>query len=166
MSQSQFYPAGFWRRFFAFVVDTILVTLLTIIVGALVWVFAWAINGILWNDITAAFYTNLTVSVSMTFGAVWINWLYYALQESSRRGATPGKMLFDIYVADRHGKRLSFERATARHFAKLISGATLSVGYLMAAFASRKQALHDIIAGSLVIHESQPRREEEHYRFD
>ena len=80
---------------------------------------------------------------------VW--WLYYALMESSSRQATLGKMALGIKVVDQEGNPVSFGRATARNVAKLLSGMILMVGYVMAAFTSRKQALHDILAGCLVV---------------
>ncbi|MCR9142204.1 MAG: RDD family protein [bacterium] len=83
---------------------------------------------------------------------LWVGWLYFALMESSENSATLGKMALNIVVSDRFGRRITFERATGRYFAKIISGFTFGVGYLMAAFSSRKQALHDIIAGCLLLY--------------
>ena len=80
---------------------------------------------------------------------IW--WLYYAIMESSERQATLGKMAVQIKVVDRRGGRISFARATGRHFAKLLSGLILFFGYLMAGFTSRKQALHDMVASCLVV---------------
>jgi uncharacterized RDD family membrane protein YckC len=80
-------------------------------------------------------------------------WLYFALMESMK-GATLGKMALGIIVTDLQGNRISFGRATGRYFAKIISSLTILVGYIMAGFTQRKQALHDIIAGCLVINKS------------
>ena len=71
--------------------------------------------------------------------------------ESSSLQATLGKMIFGMKVMDLNGNRISFARATGRHFAKYISSAILFVGYIMAGFTERKQALHDMLAGTLVI---------------
>ena len=54
-------------------------------------------------------------------------------------------------VTDTQGARLSFAHATGRFFAKMISGFTMGIGYIMAGFTERKQALHDMIAGTLVM---------------
>jgi uncharacterized RDD family membrane protein YckC len=79
-------------------------------------------------------------------------WLYHALQESGPNHATIGKKMFGITVTDLQGKPVSFGRATGRHFARVISGMLpLAMGYIMAAFTDKKQALHDIIAGCLVV---------------
>lgn len=77
-------------------------------------------------------------------------WFYFAGMESSRYSATLGKVIFGICVADRYGRRLSLRKATVRNVAKLL-GAPLLVSFLIAAFTPRKQALHDVIAGTLVL---------------
>jgi len=79
------------------------------------------------------------------------NWLYHTMMESSRHQATLGKMALGIKVADMNGNRISFARANGRFFAKWLSGAIMNIGYLMAAFTEKKQALHDILAGCLVV---------------
>jgi uncharacterized RDD family membrane protein YckC len=71
--------------------------------------------------------------------------------ESSSQQGTLGKMALGIKVTDMNGSRVSFGRATGRYFAKIISGLTFSIGYIMAGFTQQKQALHDIIAGCLII---------------
>jgi uncharacterized RDD family membrane protein YckC len=50
-----------------------------------------------------------------------------------------------------NGNRISFGRATGRYFGKILSGLTFTIGYIMAGFTQQKQALHDMIAGCLVI---------------
>jgi uncharacterized RDD family membrane protein YckC len=77
--------------------------------------------------------------------------LYYSVMESSPWQATLGKRALGLQVTDLQGRRISFGRATGRYFAKIVSGLTLSIGYLMAGFTRRKQALHDIIAECLVV---------------
>lgn len=69
---------------------------------------------------------------------------------SSARQATLGKMALRLRVTDLDGNRISFGRASARHFAKYLSGLILAIGYIMAAFTERHQALHDMVAGTLV----------------
>lgn len=78
------------------------------------------------------------------------SWLYEAFMESSSYQATLGKMIFGMKVTDLNGNRISFERATGRHFAKWLSGMILGIGYIMVAFTERKQGLHDLLAGTLV----------------
>lgn len=84
--------------------------------------------------------------------AILIGWSYRAGMESSSYQATLGKMAMRLKVTDTEGLRLSLGRATARHFAKLLSLFSLGIGYLMAGFDEQKQALHDRIAGTLVLY--------------
>ncbi len=83
--------------------------------------------------------------------AVIISWLYYSLMESSQRQATLGKLAAGIKVTDLNGNRISFLQATGRYFAKILSGLMFGIGYLMIIFTEKKQGLHDILAGTLVV---------------
>lgn len=78
-------------------------------------------------------------------------WLYYAVLESSDKKATFGKRALDIKVIDSNNNKISFLRATIRYWSKFISALILLVGYIMAAFTPKKQALHDIIASTYVV---------------
>jgi uncharacterized RDD family membrane protein YckC len=80
-----------------------------------------------------------------------IDWLYFALFESSVWQATLGKKALGLEVTDMQGARINFARATGRFFAKFLSGIILLIGYFMIGFTQRKQGLHDMIAGTLVI---------------
>lgn len=80
-----------------------------------------------------------------------IAWLYSALLESSSRQATLGKGAMGISVTDLEGKRISFGKATARYLGKLVSALPLLIGFIVAAFSAKKQALHDIIVGTFVV---------------
>lgn len=119
--------AGFWKRFAAILVDGII---LGIVGGVLVGIFGQQLGG----------------SINALVG-----WLYFAGMESSDRQATIGKLALGIYVTDLYGDRISFARATLRYFAKFVSAITLMIGFLMASWTERKQALHDIIAQTIVV---------------
>jgi len=130
--------AGFWRRFAALIMDSIIITLVTFIVYLM---------------IRAALYGGRPENEVILGWAVWmiVNWLYRAGMESSSGQATLGKMALGIIVTDYEGERISFGRATGRLLAKIISGLILLIGYIMAGFTERKQALHDMIAKTLVV---------------
>jgi uncharacterized RDD family membrane protein YckC len=144
--------AGFWRRFGAAVADLIVVWLGITVLGRL---------GLpIYNrEEYSATVEGLSAGVSFSFEyngfgtvlGVLVSWLYFALQESSRRQATLGKLMLRIRVTDLAGARIGFGRATARHFAKYLSGVILMIGFVMAGLTRRKQALHDMIAGTLVV---------------
>jgi uncharacterized RDD family membrane protein YckC len=80
-----------------------------------------------------------------------MNWIYYAALESSSWQATLGKKILGLRVTDLAGNRISFARASGRFFGMILSSMILGIGFLMAGFTARKQALHDILAGCLVL---------------
>jgi uncharacterized RDD family membrane protein YckC len=159
METQQFYYAGFWKRFVAYIIDQIIVgvasLLLLVPIFALVGVSVFTMHQEeLSYDSDAAI--GILLALAATYltliAAMWLcKWLYYALMESSGQQGTLGKMALGIKVADMSGNRISFGRATGRYFAKIISSLTLTIGYMMAGFTQQKQALHDIVAGCLVI---------------
>ena len=148
--------AGFWKRFAAFLIDAILLS----IVQFLVFMPALAMLGI--GIFSSAMGEDagpgmglIVLALGAYFFAIMLNviigWLYYALMESSARGATIGKMALSIHVTDLQGNRITFGRATGRYFGKIVSSMILMIGYIMAGFTDKKQALHDMMAGCLVV---------------
>jgi len=99
------------------------------------------------------FFATIPVTATMLgiIGAVFSYWLYFALFESSRRQATPGKMMMGIFVTDLYGQRISFQRALGRTLGKVLSKLLCYFGYLLALFTARNQALHDLLADTLVL---------------
>jgi len=84
--------------------------------------------------------------------SVLIQWLYHAYLESGERQGTWGKQALGLYVTDLMGSPVTFGRASGRFFAKIVTGMIpLGIGYIMAGFTERKQALHDMIASCLVL---------------
>jgi uncharacterized RDD family membrane protein YckC len=84
--------------------------------------------------------------------SVLIQWLYHAYLESGEKQATWGKQALGLYVTDLMGHPITFGRASGRFFAKMVTGMIpLGIGYIMAGFTERKQALHDMIASCLVL---------------
>ena len=78
-------------------------------------------------------------------------WLYFALMESSQSQATLGKRAMGLAVQGVDGRQLSFSRASIRWVGRWASGLVLGLGYALAAFTDKRQALHDLIAGTVVI---------------
>jgi len=113
------------------------------------------LDGLIVGAVTAPFTVGMSdgnrygATASSISLVIW--WLYEALMESSAKQATLGKMALGIRVTDLDGNRIGFGKATGRHFAKYLSALILGIGYLMAAFTERKQALHDMLAGTLVL---------------
>jgi uncharacterized RDD family membrane protein YckC/energy-coupling factor transporter ATP-binding protein EcfA2 len=82
---------------------------------------------------------------------VLVPWLYHSLSLSSKRRATPGMRMGGIFITDLQGRRLSFLRATARHFASFLSYYIVGIGFLMQPFNKRRQTLHDRICSTVVL---------------
>lgn len=141
--------AGFWRRALGFLLDGILTTAIGFADNSLMRLSAGLPVSALWGEYPPGA-SSLYKALEFSMGIV-IGWIYFAAFESSARQATPGKMAIGIRVTDLSGRRIGFARATGRHFGKIISALLLLVGFLMAAFTPRKQALHDIMAGTLVV---------------
>jgi uncharacterized RDD family membrane protein YckC len=104
-------------------------------------------------DPSEAFGVALAIGIGVfILLAIVGNWLYYACFESSSWQATPGKKVLNISVTDLTGTRISFGRASGRFFAKFISRLIpLGIGFILAGITERKQALHDMIASTLVL---------------
>jgi uncharacterized RDD family membrane protein YckC len=149
-----FHYAGFWKRFVAYLLDQIIISIVAIFI--IIPFFAMIGFSFFSSDFEVSeelVFTIITAYFSFIILAVAAEWLYFALMESMK-GATIGKMALGIIVTDLQGNRISFGRATGRYFGKIISSLTLCIGYIMAGFTQRKQALHDMIAGCLVINKS------------
>jgi uncharacterized RDD family membrane protein YckC len=80
-----------------------------------------------------------------------ISWAYFALLESSPAQATLGKLALGIKVTDTAGGAITFRRATVRYWSKLLSTLMVGIGWLLPAVTPRRQALHDLLAGTLVV---------------
>jgi len=158
---------GFWIRFVAYLLDSVIIGIpLSIILVILFLAFggmalfhgAIAASAVSNPDPEAALAAAtpmlgaiLAFYAIAIFGGFVITWLYFAGLESSARQATFGKSVMGMRVTDLNGNRISFGRASGRYFGKIISGMILDIGFIMAGFTEKKQALHDMIAGTLVM---------------
>ncbi len=149
-AREQALQGGFWVRVGAFLLDLVIVMspliVSRIILGADDPFFEYTE---LTTDQEFEFSFMLTTAGILTLALIW--WPYEALMTSSRHRATLGKMALGLVVLDDRKRRLTFGRATGRHFAKYLSYLTLCIGYVMVAFTKRKRGLHDMVAGTLVV---------------
>jgi uncharacterized RDD family membrane protein YckC len=150
--------AGFWERLAAYLIDGLILGIpFGLVVLVLIFLFGGFGMMIHRNPVDPRAAMALAAPFIMTFFLgmfffVILQWLYFAGMESSVRQATIGKSVMSLRVANYEGQRISFGHATGRFFAKIVSGMIpLAIGYLMAAFTEKKQALHDLIAGTLVL---------------
>jgi uncharacterized RDD family membrane protein YckC len=149
--------AGFWLRFVAHMIDSLLLGLVALAVLLPLFILGGlggALRGMDRSNppdpaVVAAFLTSIGLMIG---GSLLLGWLYSAYFESSDWQGTVGKKVMNLVVTDLQGNRVSFARASGRYFAKLISGLIpFGIGYILAGVTEKKQALHDMIAGSLVL---------------
>jgi len=144
--------AGFWLRFLAYLIDSLVLSVPAVFFVFLMFVgMAGSLSQIeRRNEVVPVLGSILffILFYVLLFAGLW---LYYAIMESSSWQATLGKKALNLQVTDLNGRRISFGRASGRFFGKLISGMILNIGYIMAGFTEKKQALHDMIAGCLVL---------------
>jgi uncharacterized RDD family membrane protein YckC len=133
--------AGFWLRFAAYLIDSMVLFVIQMVLAA-------AVILIDPGDLRA-FLNVAPVGWALT-------WAYFAVLESSPLQGTVGKHALGLYVADVHGDPIGLGRASARYWLKLLSSLLLMVGWIMAAFTPRKQALHDLMARTLVLRRQPP----------
>ena len=138
--------AGFWLRAIACFIDTIFIVAIFLIGASF---FPNTFEKLLPPASTS--FTDfpqpapIVIVILIALGCV-----YYTVFEASIWQATPGKRILRLYVTDLNGQRITFGRAFVRNIARQISG-FLFIGYVMAGFTEKKQALHDLIAGCLVV---------------
>jgi len=148
--------AGFWKRVLAHLVDGLVVWVCMLPIASVyrekAGEFANAIGPQTSpQNAIAALMVLMPITLEYFAFCLIVGLLYYAGFESSNLQGTPGKLALGIKVIDTEGQRVSFARATGRHFSKIVSGMTLLIGYIMCAFTERRQCLHDMMAGCLVI---------------
>jgi uncharacterized RDD family membrane protein YckC len=138
---------GFWIRVVAALIDGVLVRVVLTPFRAVLGLGGLAAGGFGHRGFSLM---SLVGGGLMLLLTIPTTWLYCALMESSSYQATLGKMIFGMKVTDLYGNRISFARATGRHFAKILSGLILCIGFIMVGLSERKQGLHDLLAGTLV----------------
>ncbi|MFI5114336.1 MAG: RDD family protein [Terriglobales bacterium] len=143
---------GFWIRVVAAIIDAIIVRIPVHIVGAIFGLGGLAAGGLGLGGLGHGAALPLLIFGGGVLALLTIagSWLYEAFMLSSPYQATLGKMILGMKVTDLYGNRISFGRATGRHFAKWLSGMILCIGFIMVGFTERKQGLHDMLAGTLV----------------
>jgi len=141
--------AGFWLRFVAAFIDGI-VLLITMPL-------------IMRNAGNRAFVIATILPHLLAFLLVLLvgRWLYWALMESSTWQATVGKRALGLFVTDLGGNRATFGKTSGRFFAgrglgsiPYLGGLYYLIDCICAGVTDRKQAIHDMIAGCLVMRRS------------
>ena len=149
--------AGFWLRLVAYLIDG-LVMVVAFVAVAIILVFGTGLGPALGRlhpgEEPGEVGSLLGVTFIFSLLAISLvgSWLYHACLESSDWHATLGKKILNMKVMDLEGRPISFGRASVRFFAKIITGMLpLGIGYIVAGFTERKQAIHDMIASCVVL---------------
>lgn len=137
---NHFAYASPWKRLGALLLDFLIIGIASLILGFVI--------GSMVSPRTAA---SPEFESRLNGLGLLISWMYYAYMESSAKQATIGKSLMRLVVTDLNGDRVTFARATGRFFGHILSGVFLGIGYFIAFFTEKRQALHDIMAGCLVL---------------
>ena len=135
--------AGFWRRLIAYAIDSLIIGVPLMVIGRM---FGWVTL-----EQTANSAEAYTTSSGFTLFAGVVATLYFVLMESSDKQATFGKSVFGLRVTNMQGGRISLGQAFIRYFSKFLSAMIVYVGFMMAGWTEKKQALHDKLAGTLVV---------------
>ena len=140
--------AGFWLRVVAGAIDVIVeaagALVLTLVFDLLLRRFGY-LFGI--SPFVSKVATGMAFILFLSIGS----WLYSAFTESSAWRATVGKRVMGLQVVTAAGEKISFGQATARHLMKFLSLFMLMIGFMMAGWTKRRQALHDLPSDCLVI---------------
>jgi uncharacterized RDD family membrane protein YckC len=151
--------AGFWLRFVAVLIDGIIIGVVQgIAIMPFLAMFGIGVASNMDNmesmdEAQAMSMVGGMMAMGLTFQIVFwcIQVLYFTLLESSSKQATVGKMAVGIKVTDINGNKLDFTKALVRSLCRILSAMIFFVGYIIAAFTEKKQALHDMIASTLVL---------------
>ena len=148
MSNTHYYEyAGFWIRVLAFFIDMILYSIICGVLSVLIIEPLKLVN----------LFTSQVIDLIALLGALFIFWIYFAVFESSKWQATPGKKLLGLKVTDLDGERIGFGRAIARNLLKIPSFVIFYIGVIMVAFTRYSQGLHDLVAKTLVVKKTRSR---------
>ena len=139
--------AGFWFRTLAAIVDSLLSQIAAVL---LAFPLGFALGASMAGESSSSEIEVAAQAMGFVVGFL-INWLWFTLAESSHWQASIGKKLVGLKVTDENGERISFGKANARYWSKILSALMFCVGFLMVAFTAKKQGLHDKIARTLVV---------------
>lgn len=151
-------PANFFIRFIAFILDSMIIGVISKLVMLL---FGISSDFLVAEDemIMLIEQGNLSLSeivdiemfsLYLTFSNLFFV-LYFSAFEATSWQATPMKKIFNLKIKDQYGNRPSIIRIIIRNITKLLSGYIFLIGYIIALFSKKRKALHDIIAGCIVV---------------
>ena len=140
-------PAGFWIRFVAYLIDSIIVTLLMAVIWApSVFFTIRAATSAEGPGPLATILPFLSFLLGTAVALGYILWFW------ANRGATPGKKMLGLKIVREDGEDpIGWGTAFMRLVGYMVSGFVLYIGFLMIAFNAEKKGLHDMIAKTRVL---------------
>jgi uncharacterized RDD family membrane protein YckC len=157
--------AGFWIRFGAWAIDSIILGIPLLFFSNIIFALfissmeipdellmdPASINALSDSEILSLLGSLMTAFLGTMAVCIFISLFYYSLLHSSKWQATIGKKLLGLKVEDLKGNKLSFWRSLGRYIVSSLLSGILLIGFILAAFTEKKQALHDLIVGSIVV---------------
>ena len=131
-------PCGFWVRYLAYVVDSLVLNLILLLIGIGLGLLSLVLEGMV------VYWVGLAVSIGLP---MW----YFTKSESGIFQGTMGKRALGIIVTDLNGNKITTGAAFGRFIGRILSGAFLGAGFAMAAITEKKQTLHDQMTKTLVV---------------
>ena len=154
INRSDIAYAGFWRRVAAYQLDSFILGIASyVIILPFAMVMGLTSQQALLeqSDPTAIFRSMWPMLVLMYVLIFALQAVYFAWMHSRPAQATLGKMAVGIKAANADGSRISFGKGILRWLGLILSALTFGIGFLMAAFTDRKQALHDMACNTVVV---------------
>ncbi|WP_394232694.1 RDD family protein [Niallia oryzisoli] len=157
---------GFWIRVAAYLIDSIIIGIPLSIISFLILLFFFGTSDITYLIMADPAYmeTGMTDEEALSFlltylGAIIVTSIisiiiavaYFAGLHASKWQATIGKKALGLKVTDLKGERISFWRGLGRYLAMSFLSGILFIGYIMVGITEKKQGLHDLIAGTMII---------------
>ncbi len=121
-------PAGFWIRLSAYIVDNLIFAIVFTLISSI------------HSDFDAMYLFIFPLSIIV----LWALW----------GGKTPGKALVGIHIVKLDGSPIGWVESIIRYLGYILNGITLLIGFLMIAVRRDKRGLHDLVAKTMVVHES------------
>ncbi|MEG0260310.1 MAG: RDD family protein [Lysinibacillus sp.] len=132
--------AGFWVRFWAFLLDTLIVSaIIGICVNPIFYIMDWSLSESVW-------YAPISIISAILYYAYFV--LFTKL-----KGQTLGKMVFGIQVVSLNHDKLSWSDVLFREWVGRFISNVFALLYVLVAILPKNQGLHDYFADTTVVHE-------------
>lgn len=140
--------AGFWLRVAAYLIDSVILGAAAMVMLLIFIILSFFFIGLL-GEVGALLGVFFYLGLCLIIAAMTI--LYMIIMNASKWQGTVGKIIVGIKVVDMEGNRLTMGKSGLRYLGYIVSSFTMGVGFILAAFTDKKQALHDMLVQTLVV---------------